>query len=557
MPSLICVPILVHDLQAAIDDSFAARDGGADLVEFRIDDFFTGDLENASEENGIRSLIEASPLPCIVTCRLAEESGGGGTGGAGGGYQGDEMSRISLYERLVFGQTGTRTPRYIDVEMAAYKRSANIKQKVNLAVEHPEQLRDVQTGLILSMHDFSGRPEDLTRRVLALKQEPAAAVVKIAYRARSLRDSLELLELPSLLERPTIALGMGEFGLISRLLAPKFGAFLTFAALRPASTTAPGQPTLKELTQTYRFRAIRPNTQIYGIVGWPVTHSRSPQTHNAWFDALGINAVYVPLPIAAGEDAESNYASFKATILELIEHPKLDLCGVSITIPHKESASRLAIEQSWELEAMARAIGAANTLHIERKDGKPTRVRVLNTDAPALVACIEEVSGSLVGKRVAIIGAGGVARAGAYACASAGATVIIYNRDPQKARSLASSLTKSLEAQPSNPSCEYGKVVAAELALLPRACCDVLINCTPIGMEGGPVPQGLAAPLSEMTACPKDLVVMDTVYTPRETPLIKEAMRLNLRTITGDGMFLKQAAMQFEAWTGKRPPTMS
>jgi 3-dehydroquinate dehydratase/shikimate dehydrogenase len=83
-------------------------------------------------------------------------------------------------------------------------------------------------------------------------------VVKVAYRARSLRDAIEILDLPALLRRPTVALGMGEFGLLTRVLAPKFGGFLTFAALRPAVATAPGQPTIADLLQLFRFRRSGP-----------------------------------------------------------------------------------------------------------------------------------------------------------------------------------------------------------------------------------------------------------------------------------------------------------
>src|SRR5690606_36932426 len=106
----------------------------------------------------------------------------------------------------------------------------------------PKQERHVRTRLILSTHDFNGRPADLTRKILAMQAEPACAVVKVAYRARSIRDNLELFDTLSERQKPTIALGMGEFGLMSRALAPKFGGFLTFASLRDESATAPGQP---------------------------------------------------------------------------------------------------------------------------------------------------------------------------------------------------------------------------------------------------------------------------------------------------------------------------
>ena len=156
---------MVLDEHTALADAAAARDAGADLVEFRIDEFFSGSTgaDGQIDERELRTILRIvaeSPLPCIVTCRAAAESGGVG------GYDGDDMARVSLYERLgtassrsmlhaAGGAQGLREhpPRYIDVEYATYLRSANIKQKVNLAVDHPRQQRDVRTGLILSMHD--------------------------------------------------------------------------------------------------------------------------------------------------------------------------------------------------------------------------------------------------------------------------------------------------------------------------------------------------------------------------------------------------------------------
>src|SRR5262249_56876173 len=110
-----------------------------------------------------------------------------------GEYRGYEPSRISLLESLATADDSrqTRGRRYIDVELAAYQRSDNLKQKVNLAVDHPAQVRDLHTSLILSSHDFQGRPRDLLQRIEAMTNEAACAVIKVAWQARSLRDNLE------------------------------------------------------------------------------------------------------------------------------------------------------------------------------------------------------------------------------------------------------------------------------------------------------------------------------------------------------------------------------
>lgn len=537
MPSLICVPITVLDEVQALGDAGLARDLGADLVELRIDEFFSSE----DDTPGVLRLVAACPLPCIVTCRSSAE---------GGGFDGDDADRVALYERLGTARpiAGVEhPPRYLDFEFAAYARSANLKQKINLAVDHPRQERDVHTGLILSMHDFDGRPADLLRRVMAINSEPAASVVKVAITARSVRDNLELFDLIAEAGKPMIALAMGRFGLLSRVLAPKFKAFLTFASLRASSATAPGQPTLRELLDLYRFRSIGPATRVYAVVGWPVEHSMSPMIHNAGFGAVGFDGVYLPLPVPP------EYEHFKATLGELLDHPRLDFSGCSVTVPHKQHLVRFALERmnageaGWEIDELSRLCGAANTLVIERAPGGvPARRRVVNTDAAAAVACLAgEFEGSVRDRRIAILGAGGVARAIAAGLAESGASVVIANRTRANADALAADLGDRLP-QASISSIALDRLASTRL--------DALINATPIGMAGGPDPDGSPIPMSDLTATSPSAVVFDTVYNPLETPLLREARSAGLRTLDGLGMFIAQAAAQFELWTGQQPP---
>ncbi|MEZ6244095.1 MAG: type I 3-dehydroquinate dehydratase [Phycisphaerales bacterium] len=546
MGTLICAPIMVHDVAQALELADAARSLAADLVEFRVDELFSGD---PADEDKILDLVRRSPLPCIVTCRPTWE---------GGACDADDDARVALFERL---GTSDHPPRYIDFELAAYTRSPNLRQKIDLAVEHPRQVRDVKTSLILSTHDFIARPSDLTRRVLSMGAQEAASVHKIAFRARSLRDNLELFDILSERSKPTIALGMGEFGLMSRVLAPKFGAFLTFASVRPLEVTAPGQPTIRELLDLYRFRSIGPETLVYGVVGWPVGHSLSPLIHNAGFEAVGHDAVYLPLPIAVGEKkAEENgdgrdahttgggggYESFKATMLALVDHAALDLAGVSVTIPHKENLVRLAREQSWVIDELSEACGAGNTLAVSRGSGR-LKALVTNTDAPAAASCLEDAIGDLAGKRIAILGAGGVARAIAMGVSARGADVLVVNRTRERAEALCAALAP--------PTLAKGVASAIEPDDLVGASPDAIVNATPVGMTGGPAPSESPLTESVLEALPKSAVVFDTVYNPVRTPLLTLAERHGLRTIDGVAMFVRQAAMQFETWTGKTAPT--
>jgi 3-dehydroquinate dehydratase/shikimate dehydrogenase len=590
---------MVHDIDAALADAAAAKSIGADIVEFRIDEFFDGGHSEADpgrQTREILRLVHQSVLPAIVTCRSASE---------GGAYDGEEADRVALYERLgTAGASGAKTegkptplpppsgrgsetpPRYLDIELAAYTKSENIKQKVNLAVEHSGQQRAVSTGLILSMHDFQQRPADLTRRLLLVRQQPAAKVTKLAFRARSLRDNLELFEILTQRDRPTIALGMGEFGLMSRVLAPKFGGFLTFASLRPTATTAPGQPTVRELLDLYRFRSIKPTTKVYGVIGWPVGHSLSPLVHNAVFDTSGFDGVYLPLPIPIADAeskelsesarAEATYANFKATLGALIDDPRLDFSGASVTLPHKEHLVRFALERFkseagvWSLDAVSLLTGSANSLVIEREasdDGsRVVRARVFNTDVPAAVGPLREALGTLEGKSIAVVGAGGVARGIAFGLAVAGASVTIFNRNEAKAETLASELSeapKKAGAGPGRPRPRgdaaplQGPVAAASMEQLASFRGDGFVQCTPVGMKGGPDPDGCPIPvarLAESGNCGGGTVVLETVYNPRETPLVRESKRVGWRVIEGATMFVRQAAEQSRAWTGNDVP---
>jgi 3-dehydroquinate dehydratase/shikimate dehydrogenase len=557
--TLLCVPIMVTEIDAALADCAEAKRLGAQIVEYRIDQIFSGspegsplsDTDAALETREIERLIRSSPLPAIVTCRPTFE---------GGFYDGDDSSRVSLYQHLGGGgndaQGLTHPPRYIDVEFATLSRSANIRQKVLLAVDHPNQPRGLETGLILSAHDFEKRPSDLTRRLLAMRAESAAKVIKVAFRARSLRDNLELFDILREADRPTIALGMGEFGLMSRVLAPKFGAFLTFASLRDASATAPGQPTITEILQRYRFRSISRSTRVYGVIGWPVGHSLSPLIHNAGFESVGHDAVYLPLPVAAeGVEADGGaYESFKATLLDLIDHPGLDFSGASVTIPHKEHLVRLARDQGnargWTLTPAAAAIGAANTIDISRHaDGTPARITIDNTDAPAVAACLrDEVGevGDLKGRTIAILGAGGVARAAAYAAASESATVAIYARTTPRAEQMVADLAPHVS----------GTLLAMDWESRHQAHADAFINCTPMGMRGGAAPDDSPIEPGALTGCDaSEVVYFDTVYNPIRTRMLTLAEDAGAtRLIDGASMFVRQGAMQFTMWTGMPAP---
>ncbi len=556
----ICVPLMVENHADALRDAIFAAEHGADMVELRVDVFFedrtTEPDDETSNETGdspvvdmletridrVLDLVEVMPVACIVTCRPHWE---------GGEYHGDDLDRVALYEALANCE---KPPAYIDVELATFTHTRAIRKRIVKAVQSNGE-GSPSTRLILSTHDFTGRPSDLTRKIIAMQEEDACSVVKIAYRARSIRDNLELFEILADRSKPTIALGMGEFGLMSRVLAPKFGGFLTFASLREEANTAPGQPTLDELLNLYRFRKIKSTTKVYGIIGWPVTQSMSPMVHNAGFEAVGFDGVYVPMPIAADSaDLEGSDASFKATVNQFLDEEGLHFSGASVTIPHKERAASTIpkIDPPDYFDNVTR-IGAANTIAqgwslIWPGGGVTDGVYLENFDSESIQELFRSSLGDLAAKKIAVVGAGGAAKAAASGLMRLGAYVSVLNRTLARAESLKDQLLQdSVDGY-------FGTINAVDVSELAEQSADAYINCTPVGMKDGPDPHGFSIPIPDMDKLGPDTIFFDTVYNPIETPMLKAAKERGYRTIDGVEMFVKQAEMQFEYWTGKHAP---
>ncbi|MCC5828851.1 MAG: shikimate dehydrogenase [Phycisphaeraceae bacterium] len=513
----LAVSILVHDRADALRQAAMAAEHGADLVEFRIDGFSGSDEE-------VGQLIDASPIPCILTCRHEDEGGR------------EDMTPARRIERLLAGLKAGQGPAYVDVELTQWQAQAELREALMPWLDHPGNPGRRQTGLILSTHDFVGRPADLYQRIEAMAASPAARVIKVAWRARSLYDNLEAFELIGQQFKPTIAICMGDHGLPSRVLARKFNALLTFASPPGHQAAAPGQPDVVELKNLYRWDDQHADTEVYGVIGHPVGHSMSPAIHNAGFSEIGHNGVYVLMPV------QPEWESFKAVVRSWLDLPSLNFRGASVTIPHKENLLRFVGEQGGHVEPLAELIGAANTLSIREDGGLMASNSDYAAALDALCAALGIEREGLAGRRVVVLGAGGAARAIVAGLAQYGATVIIYNRTQARAEELAAAFS-------SLP----GKVVAGPWEKRCQSCCPIVINCTPLGMH--PKEEDTPWPTEEMPdSFGDDAVVFDTIYNPLKTRLIRDAQARGCRIITGDEMFIRQAATQFELWTGKAAP---
>ncbi|WP_254862074.1 shikimate dehydrogenase [Halovivax gelatinilyticus] len=255
---------------------------------------------------------------------------------------------------------------------------------------------------------------------------------------------------------------------------------------------------------------------VYGLVGNPVGHSLSPPMHEAAYEALGIDARYVTF--------EPDPAAFEAAVRGA---DALGVCGLNVTIPFKEDA--LAVVEPDEL---ARRIGAVNTIDFtgERPTGH-------NTDAVGAVRALREHGfdgESLDGTTAVVVGAGGAGRAVAFGLADAGASVRIANRTAARAEALADSVPGATG---------YG------LSELPALLSDaqILVNATSVGMDEDET-------VVDARGLHDGLVVMDAVYTPLSTRLLRDAAAAGARTVDGAWMLLYQGVAAFERWTGKRAP---
>jgi 3-dehydroquinate dehydratase/shikimate dehydrogenase len=267
----------------------------------------------------------------------------------------------------------------------------------------------------------------------------------------------------------------------------------------------------------------------------------SPAIHNAAFESVGFDGVYLPLLV------EPSYESFKAFMEVALSTAGLDLSGLSVTIPHKENALRYLREKGADIEPLAITIGAVNTIVITRRQGRdgPVALAGLNTDYAAILDSITDALGidraGLSDLKVAVLGAGGTGRTAVAALAGCGCRVAIFNRTRQRADALAQEFGDS-----------RGKsVAAADWADLANADCDILINTTSVGMS----PHIDQSPLDgHENLLHRVRLVFDAVYNPMQTRLLASAQSANVKTVCGADMFVRQAAAQFRAFTGIAPP---
>lgn len=463
---MICLSIAPKSVEEA--RSIFRREGKkADLIEVRIDGMNNPNMERLLKK----------PRPKIIITNRRECDGGN--------FTGTKAEQFDILSKAI--ELGAE---YVDVEFSWGKDFVQeiLRRKKN-------------TDVIVSYHNFERTPSNVGE-IFEEMARIGPDIVKIATMANDISDNkiiFDLLKETTASKRKLIAHCMGERGQISRILAGKYGGFLTFAALDEASGTAPGQISLTDLKKTFRVTTLDTSTKVFGLVGNPVAHSKGIYFHNRIFQKKKINAVYVNFLV-------DNLSTFFKTYRE-------EIVGLSITMPFKASA----VSFLDNLEGEANRLGLVNTVIKQHKN-----FIGYNTDLMALKSILH-TKAKVKGKHVVIIGTGATAKTIAFAAKKLGATVIIVGRTPEKASALANEMD-----------CDW-----APLDSLSAIAADVLINATPVGTVGQE--DYHIVPTNYLK---RSMTIFDVVYSPPITSLLRRAKRKGCTIISGLEFFQKQAHLQ-------------
>jgi 3-dehydroquinate dehydratase/shikimate dehydrogenase len=494
---------------------------GARLIELRLDFL--------KRPPDFKRLLADKSCPMVATIRRLPE---------GGKWDGNEEHRQQLLRQAIVAGFD-----WVDLE-------------TDIADSIPRP-RFGSVRRIISYHNLKEMPAEL-EKIHARMCQQDADVIKVAVRAQQPSDNLRVLSLIGRASKPTVAFCVGDLGFPSRILQGKYGSPFTYAAFNKERLSSLGIPSFTEIKRVYHFDRINEDTEVFGVIGDPVGHSLSPLIHNIAFVKLGFNAVYLPFRVPRDTLAD---------FLRIFD--RIPIKGYSVTIPHKEAAAVVArakdetVERTKAANTLVRATDGFSAFNTDYHSALETLQHFLATSGqqahepapgPALPSGAittapvspggafaylaahpepEVTPGSVAGRVALVLGAGGVARAVAHALHREGAMVTIANRTADRGHQLAGEI-----------GCRHVEWNARHSVL-----CDLVVNCTSVGLH----PHVDETPLHHSFLRP-GLVVFDTIYTPEQTLLVKEARERGCHVITGVEMFIRQAALQFQHFTGQPAP---
>ncbi len=472
----------------ALTAAAAAAVGFADRLEVRADGW-------TASFAALLDTIARLPKPVIVTLRPRSE---------GGRFDGSEGERRELLRRAA------RVARWIDVEARAPFANESF----------------APAKKIVSWHDFDATPARLEELAATLAEcHRDAEAIKLAVTPRSLTEVARIARAQQEAARAGLRcawMGIGELALPLRALAGKLGAPLVYGSVPGHAATASGQPSVADLATLYRVREQQPATPVCAVVGRPIAHSLGPRLHNTLYRQRSIDRVFIPL-LGDEPSLDSGVGDTLAAALSCCDGLGID--GVSVTLPFKEAAARLAVGpidgEPWPPPA-----GSVNTL---RRNASGWQAA--NTDRIGFLAALERAAPGLLASRprALVLGAGGAARTVVAVLTDHGARVVIASRTDARAAALATELHAEWVPWPDRVHIER----------------DLIVNATPLGMS----PNVTTTPMPDDALRSTDRV-FDLVYRPRRTRLLYDAVVTGAHAIGGVEMFVQQALAQHQLFTG-------
>jgi len=466
-----------------------------DIVELRVDHL------DEDEQLYARRFPAMIYQPCILTIRRDID---------GGLFTGGEFARTNLYARALAFANPDKSKNFAFVD---FEDDFHIPSIQDAAMAFGVKI-------IRSYHNMKDPVTNIRERC-DIMRKTGYEIPKIAFMPHSLSDVLNLIkEGERMTQYEHILCAMGPLGFPSRILASYTNSFLTYVSPQEVleNTKAIGHIDPVTINDVYHFHSINQDTSLYGITGWPLLKTSSPEIHNKGYAAKGMNAVYIP------------YRSpLIADTLSFCEG--IGVKGLSVTIPHKESVLYYLHEQSPEVVQ----IGACNT--IVRKNNKWLGY---NTDAPGFRRALEEFLGpvKIKHKKVAVIGAGGAAKAIVYVLKQMGARVCIFNRTVETAAQLADKYGFNY--------CQLDAHCAAKL----DEYSTLIVQTTSVGMNAEGPSNSENDPIYFYDFRGNELL-FDIVYEPATTPVMKRASLAGCRVCNGFKMLEYQGYEQFKLFTGQ------
>ncbi len=472
---------------ATMQENYAAlaqNEPYVQILELRID---TLNLDLKPELEEAIAFPSRTNLPVILTCRRKTDAGQ---------FTQSERKRLSLLRKVSAGNFS-----YVDLE-------ANVRKS-----DFEEELKAQGKRIIKSIHNFDGLPDNLDVKISHIIAK--GDIPKVAVQINGIKDLVNLFKLGKRFDKveEKIIIGMGRYGLASRMLYRKLGSMLTFcSSYDPQEVGLLSAKTMKEL---YRADQVDNKTSLFGVIGDPVGKSISPAIHNLGFKELGLNAIYVPFNV---DDVRAFFV-----LADL-----LNIQGFSVTVPHKIHVLPYLGRTSREV----RRLGSCNTVSLQDDTWNGS-----NTDYYGFLDLIKEPLEAGKIKNALVLGSGGGARAIVWALRGHNVNVTILNRTVEHAQALARETSSN-----------YGPLTDVSKY---SGSIDLIIQASSMGMDCSQEPEN--DPAREFSYTGSELVC-DLVYRPHDTAFLIHAQKAGCQILHGLDMLLAQGQLQFRTFTGEDYP---